>query len=108
HLGECEPPGLNFEYETEPCTLTGTFADAIDQYRERQKSLATLQNELQRLLFSVEKNLGSDYTGVDEADTIRLFREELEALADRERVLSRDWELQITNVRATFSEILKS
>jgi hypothetical protein len=108
NLSECEPPGLTYEYETEPCTVTGTFADAIDHYRERQKVLASLQNELQRQLFSVEKNLGSDYTGIDEADTVRLFREELEALADRERVLSRDWELQITNVRATFSEILKS
>jgi hypothetical protein len=108
NLNDCEPPEPVLEYEPAPFTAVGTFADTIDRYRERQKLLASLQNQFQQLLFNVEKNLGSDYAGVDERDTVRLLREELEALADRESVLSRDWELQITNVRATFSEILKS
>jgi energy-coupling factor transporter ATP-binding protein EcfA2 len=108
NLNDCEPPEPSLECEPAPFTAAGTFADTIDRYRERQKLLASLQNQFQQLLFSVEKNLGSDFTGVDERDTVRLLREELEALADRESVLSRDWELQITNVRATFSEILKS
>jgi hypothetical protein len=108
NLNECEPPEDTLEGEPTPIPSIGTFADAIHQYREQQKIFGSLHNQLQQLLLKAEKNLGSDYAGIDDRDTVRLLREELEALADRESVLSRDWELQITNVRATFSEILKS
>jgi hypothetical protein len=108
NFNECEPPEPSFKAAPAPFTGAGTFADAIDQYRERQKLLANLHNQFQQLLFNVEKSLGSDYAGVDEGDTVRLLREELEALTDHESVLGRDWEQQITNIRATFSEILRS
>jgi hypothetical protein len=107
-LNECKPPEPSIGDELIAFAATDTFADAIDQYREGQKLLASVEDQLQKLLFNAEKSLGSDYTGIDERDTIRLLREELEALSDRESVLSREWEQQITNVRATFSEILKS
>jgi hypothetical protein len=104
----CEPPDWDAEVEPTSFATPSTFAEAIDEYRERQRAVSALDGQFRQLLFNVEKALGSDYAGSDERDTIRLLREELEALADRESVLSRDWELQITNVRATFSEILKS
>ena len=108
NLNECEPPEASFDTESALPMSLDTFGDSINQYRERQKDLSGMNKQFQQLLFNVEKSLGGDCTGVDEFETVRLLREELEALADRESVLSRDWEMQITNVRATFSEILKS
>jgi hypothetical protein len=106
NFNECTPADLSFEPVS--FVITDSFSAAIDQYREREKQFASLQHDFEQLHFRVEKNLGSDYTGIDEPDTVRLLREEMEALSDRESVLTRDWELQITNFRATFSEILKS
>src|SRR6516162_9048489 len=56
---------------------------------------------------SSETALGSDYSGSDEPDTIRLLQEELEALPDREDVLRRDWEHHLTHLRGVFDQVLK-
>ncbi len=50
---------------------------------------------------------GDEFRGDGEPETIRLLREELEALADKEDALARDWNAHIHGLKATFDRVLK-
>lgn len=102
----------DFAATTNIVTPTETPPDQFDPlvtyFFNRQERLAELDRQLQKSLYVVESQLSTDYTGADEAETIRNLRDELEALPDREDTLRRDWEHQFHELRATFDEVLRA
>ncbi|NJM54668.1 MAG: hypothetical protein HC841_00945 [Verrucomicrobiae bacterium] len=84
------------------------FDAAVGLFLRKQKKLTDLDGEVRESFHAIETTLGSDFAGADEADTIRLLREELEALPDHEDALRRDWEHQLHQLRATFDQVLRS
>jgi hypothetical protein len=111
-VGEFESDCLFPDFPGKPATpaeaIPDDFSAAISLFVRQQKQLVQLDQEIQNGLRKVEQALGSDYSGADETDTIRLLREELEALPDRETVLRQDWELAFHQMRATFDQVLRS
>lgn len=90
--------------ETIPDDLDGSVALFLRQQSQHEK----LDKQAREAQQAVEKELGSDYSGADENETARLLREELEALADRENALGKNWELLLHQLRATFDQVLRS
>lgn len=88
--------------------ISTDFESATTSYLRRQSQLEELEHQVRDGLRMVELNLGGDFAGSDEADSIRLLREELEALPVREEALARDWDHQLHQLRATFDEVLRS
>jgi len=88
-------------------SLPDDFDASIALFLRAQTQLTTIDKKLEDLLRSLEGTLGSSFTGANEAETIRLLREELEALPDREEVLSRDWVHHLTHMQGVFDEVLK-
>jgi hypothetical protein len=84
------------------------FDGSVSLYLHAQQKLGELDQKLVEQFRLVETALGSDYIGSEELDTIRLLREELEALPDREDVLRRDWEHHLTHMRGVFDQVLKA
>jgi hypothetical protein len=84
------------------------FDASVALFLNQQKQLGTLDVKAREALHAVEKELGSDYSGADEDDTARLLSEELEALADKENALGRDWDHLLHELRATFDQVLRS
>lgn len=111
-VGEFESHCLFPEFPGKPATpaeaIPDDFGAAISLFVRQQKQLVQLDQEIQNGLRKVELALGSDYSGADETETVRLLREELEALPDRETVLRQDWELAFHQMRATFDQVLRS
>lgn len=91
-----------------PGSLPGDFDATVELFLREQTRLAGVDQEAREGFLSMEAVLGGDFAGFDEAETIRLLREELEALADREDALRRDWEHQLHQLRATFDDVLRS
>ena len=87
-------------------TIPNDFYDAVDLFLRQQKALADLDLQVRARFRAIEATFGSDFVGVDEDQTIRLLREELEALPDHEDALRRDWEHQLHQLRATFHQVL--
>jgi hypothetical protein len=84
------------------------FDGSVALYLRAQKNLGELDQKAMDQFRAVEMALGSDFIGADEPETIRLLREELEALPDREDVLRRDWEHHLTHMRGVFDQVLKA
>ncbi len=84
------------------------FDAAVGLFLHQQKKLAELDQKVREGFLAIETVLGSDFAGADEAETIRLLREELEAMPEHEEALRRDWEHQLHQLRATFDQVLRS
>jgi hypothetical protein len=84
------------------------FSASVQEYLEIQEELCELDSNIESALQRLEVALGPDYAGSDESETIQRFREETEALPEREDVLRRDWQHQLTGLQATFDQILRS
>lgn len=87
-------------------TIPNDFVDAVDLFLRQQKALTGLDQQVRERFHAIESTLGSDFAAVAEAETIRLLREELDALPDHEDALRRDWEHQLHQLRATFHQVL--
>ncbi len=83
------------------------FDAAIACFLRQQTKQATLADETTRQLVEVERWFGDEFRGDDEQQTIRLLREELEALSDKEEALARDWNAHIHGLKATFDRVLR-
>jgi hypothetical protein len=83
------------------------FDAAIALFLRQQDTQGKLSDETARLLGEIERWLGEEFRGADEEDTIRLLHEELDALADKEEALARDWNAHIHGLKATFDRVLK-
>ena len=84
------------------------FDASVALFLRQQQQLAGLDAKARDALYAVEKELGSDYSGADENQTARLLAEELEALADKENAIGRDWDHLLHELRATFDQVLRS
>ena len=87
-------------------TIPNDFNDAVDLFIRQQKKLTDLDQQLRQSFHTIESTFGSDFVGADESETIRLLREELEALPDHEDALRRNWDHQLHQLRATFHQVL--
>ena len=88
--------------------ISDDFDAAVGLFLRQQRNLAELDGQVREHFHTIETTLSSDFSGADEADTIRRLREELEALPDHEDALRRDWEHQLHQLRATFDQVLRS
>lgn len=105
-FSQCVFPGYPCKAEAPDETISKDFGDAVDSYLRLQNSLTSLDLQVRERFHAIETTFGSDFVGADETETIRLLREELEALPDREDALRRDWEHQLHELRATFHQVL--
>jgi energy-coupling factor transporter ATP-binding protein EcfA2 len=87
--------------------IPNDFGAAIALFLRQQDKEDRLGNEVHQLLGEIERWFGEEFHGADEAQTVRLLREELEALTEKEEALTRDWNAHIHALRATFDLILK-
>lgn len=87
--------------------IPNDFAPAVTLFLRQQKKLAELDAKVQNSLRDIETNLGGDFLGVDETETIRRLREELEALPDHENALRKNWEHQLTEMRGSCAAVLR-
>ena len=86
--------------------IPNDFEDAVDLFLRQQKALTGLDQQVRERFHNIESTFGSDFVGANEAESIRLLREELEALPEHEDALRRDWEHQLHQLRATFHQVL--
>lgn len=107
-FADCSAPTFQVDATPMEVSAPSDFAATVDAYLRLQSSLHAVNHEISEGLRYLETALGPDYAGSDECETTRLLREELEALPEREDVLRREWEHQITSLRATFDNVLKS
>ena len=105
-FNQCIFPDFPVKSQPPDETIPRDFYDAVDLFLRQQKAVAGLDLQVRECFRVIEATFGSDFVGVDEAETIRLLREELEALPDHEDALRRDWEHQLHQLRATFSQVL--
>jgi hypothetical protein len=87
--------------------IPNDFDGAIALFLRQQTKQTSLADETSRQLAEVERWFGDEFRGEDEQETIRLIREELEAVADKEEALARDWNAHIHGLKATFDRVLK-
>jgi hypothetical protein len=105
-FNQCVFPEFPCKPELPDETIPNDFDDAVDLFLRQQKTLADLDQQVRQRFYTIESTFGSDFVGANEAETIRLLREELEALPDREDALRRDWDHQLHQLRATFHQVL--
>lgn len=84
------------------------FDPSIALFLRQQKAVESLVTKARDSLQVVERELGSDYSGSDENETLRALREELEALEQKEQTLTKSWSHLITGLKGTFDEVMKS
>ena len=105
-FNQCVFPEFPGKPEPPDEAIPNDFGDAVDLFLRQQKELTGLDQRMRDSFHVIEAALGSDFVGANEAETIRLLREELEALPDHEDALRRDWEHQLHQLRATFHQVL--
>src|SRR5205814_3751731 len=88
-FGKCDPPSFAKEHEPQE-SIPDDFDDAVSLYQKQQATLKNAAVDITNQIRLLEGVLGSDYSGADEHETIRLLREELEALTEQEDALRRD------------------
>jgi hypothetical protein len=87
--------------------IPNDFEAAIALFLRQQMKEASLAAETDRQLAEVERWFGDEFRGEHEQETIRLLREELEALPEKEEALARDWNAHIHGLKATFDRVLR-
>lgn len=106
-FNECVFPEFTGKATAPDEAIPDDFDAAVGLFLRQQKKLTELDQQVRDGFHAIESTLGSDFAGADEAETIRRFREELEALPEHEDALRRDWEHHLHQLRATFHEVLK-
>ena len=107
-FGQCIYPEFPAKIRTPDEAIPNDFGGAIALFLRQQKVEDQLASSIHGLLGEVERWFGEEFHGADEADTIRLLREELEALTEKEETLAREWKYLIQTLRSTFDQILTS
>jgi hypothetical protein len=87
--------------------IPNDFGDAVALFLRQQDKEDQLSNAIHDLLGETERCFGEEFRGADELETVRLLREELEALTEKEAALEKDWNAHIHTLRATFDQILR-
>lgn len=98
-------PGL----ATQPSEIIPEAFDlAVEVFLSQQRRNAELDEIIRSELSELERIVGSEYAGIDQDETIELFRQGVDALVDREIAVARDWEHQFQDLRATFDQVLRT
>jgi energy-coupling factor transporter ATP-binding protein EcfA2 len=107
NFGQCIFP----EFKTKARVAEGIpddFDAAIALFVKQQDAQEDLCNGISNLILQSEQWFGDEFRGADEYETIGTLQEELEALAEKEEALSRDWNAHIHGLKATFDLVLKN
>lgn len=104
---DCCPPEFSSKIIAPDEAIPNDFSGAVALYLRQQKKLGDLDDKVREHLRTIETTLGSDFLGVDESETIRRLREQLEALPDHETALQKSWELQLTDMRGSCAAVLR-
>jgi hypothetical protein len=99
------------EFSAKPAAvdnIPNDFDAAISLFLRQQEKQETLSIGIAQLLTETERWFGEEFRGHDERATVALLREELEALAEKEEALARDWNAHLHGLKATFDLVLKN
>ena len=88
--------------------IPNDFDAAIALFLRQQELAEKLGLEIANLLLQTEQWFGDEFRGEDESETVGALQGELEALPEKEEALSRDWNVHIHGLRATFDLVLKN
>ncbi len=88
--------------------IPNDFDAATALFLRQQDRQAKLTDEVASLFKQTELCFGDVFSGGDEYDTIAALQAELEALAEKEEALARDWNAHIHRLRATFDHLLRN
>ncbi len=97
-------------FSAPPAVLTDPPADlnqAIAVYLKFQEKERRLNEEISTALRLVAGLVGEEFSGADDAETVRNLRGELEALPIKGEALERDWNALIQGLRGLFAGVLK-
>jgi hypothetical protein len=84
------------------------FDAAIALFLKQQKLQDDLCGNVSHLLIQTEQWFGDEFRGADENETVGTLQAELEALAEKEEALARDWNAHLHGLKATFDLVLKN
>ena len=105
-FNQCLFPDFAGKAETD-LEAPADFDSSIALYLKLQEKQIKLDDEVSDTLRRVEGQLGGDFLGGDDLETLRILQGELEALPDREEALQRDWNAQMHGLKGTFDHVLK-
>jgi energy-coupling factor transporter ATP-binding protein EcfA2 len=106
-FSHCVLPNFSAKMREPDEALPNDFGGAVALFLSQQEKENQLNQAVHDLLGETERCFGEEFRGADEAETVRLLREELEALAEKEAALEKDWNAHIHTLRATFDQILQ-
>ncbi len=106
-FGQCNFPEYSAKARTPDEEIPNDFGAVIALFLRQQNQETRLTDEVHNHLGEIERWFGEEFHGTDEVETVRLLREELEAITEKEAALVRDWNAHIHALRATFDQILK-
>ena len=107
NLSQCSSP----EFSTDPHVpkeVADNFAAGIDLFLKQQHMQFRLSEELATLFMQIEQCFGDSFSSSDESETVEDLRAELDALAEKEEALARDWNAHIHELKATFDLVLRN
>ncbi len=99
------------EFSAKPQIAEGIpddFNAAIALFLKQQEKQVKLTDEVASLLMKTELCFGDVFRGSDEYETTAALQAELEALAEKEEALARDWNAHIHGLKATFDIVLRN
>jgi hypothetical protein len=106
-FNQCIFPEYPAKVRTPDEDIPNDFGADIALFLRQQNQETRLTDEVHNHLGEIERWFGEEFHGADELETVRLLREELEAITEKEAALVRDWNAHIHALRATFDQILK-
>jgi len=96
-------------FPTKPGVADGIpddFDHSITLFLRQQEKQTKLSDEIVNLLVRTEELFGDEFHGEDESETVGTLQAELDALAEKEEALTRDWNAHIHGLKATFDLVL--
>ena len=106
-FNKCIFPHFSSKIREPDEAIPNDFGAAVEGFLRQQEKEDELSGAIHDLLGEIERYFGEEFRGADESDTVSQLREELEALAEKEAALEKDWNAHIHTLRATFDQILK-
>jgi predicted nucleic acid-binding Zn-ribbon protein len=107
NFNDCIPPEFSAKQRVAE-GIPDDFDAAIALFLRQQEKQGKLCDEITNLLILTEQWFGTEFRGEDEYETVGTLQAELEALAEKEEALARDWNAHIHGLKATFDLVLKN
>jgi hypothetical protein len=107
-FGQCVFPEFPTAARVPAEEVPADFDAAIALFLKQQEKQDKLSYEIDSHILQTEHWFADEYRGEDQAATVQLLREELEALPEKEEALVRNWNTLIEGLKATFDRVLKN